>query len=85
MVSMSKGGGEDMEVRVEDQIVAEGMDGGDGSEFAIGEIEASKASRRVSVAVWKRRWRRWRRSRRLRKMPRRILGMVKTNWRWGTS
>jgi hypothetical protein len=33
-------GGEDVEVRVEDQIVAEGVDGGDGSEFAIGEIEA---------------------------------------------
>ncbi len=34
-------GGEDVEVRVEDQIVAEGVDGGDGSEFAIGEVEAS--------------------------------------------
>lgn len=33
-------GGEDMEVRVEDEVVAEGVDGGDGSEFAIGEIEA---------------------------------------------
>jgi len=30
-------GGEDVEVRVEDQIVAEGVDGGDGSEFAVGE------------------------------------------------
>jgi hypothetical protein len=36
-------GGEDVEVRVEDQIVAEGVDGGDGSEFAIGEVEASAA------------------------------------------
>jgi hypothetical protein len=33
-------GSEDVEVRVEDQVVAEGVDGGDGSEFAIGEIEA---------------------------------------------
>lgn len=32
-------GGEDMEVRVEDQIIAESVDGGDGSEFALGEIE----------------------------------------------
>jgi hypothetical protein len=34
-------GGEDVEVRVEDQVIAEGVDGGDGSEFAIGEIEAN--------------------------------------------
>jgi hypothetical protein len=34
-------GGEDMEVRVEDQIIAKSVDGGDGSEFAVGEIEAS--------------------------------------------
>jgi len=33
-------GGEDVEVGVEDQIVAEGVDGGDGSEFAFGEVEA---------------------------------------------
>ncbi len=33
-------GGEDVEVGVEDQIVAEGVDGGDGSEFAVGEVEA---------------------------------------------
>ena len=33
-------GGEDVEVRVEDQVIAEGVDGGDGSEFAVGEIEA---------------------------------------------
>ncbi len=33
-------GSEDMEVRVEDQVIAEGVDGGDGSEFAVGEIEA---------------------------------------------
>jgi len=32
-------GGEDVEVRVEDEVVAESVDGGDGSEFAIGEIE----------------------------------------------
>jgi hypothetical protein len=35
-----------------------------------------------AVAVWKRWVRRWRR---LRKMPRSTRGMVKTNWRWGTS
>ena len=33
-------GGEDVEMRVEDQVVAEGVDGGDGTEFAVGEIEA---------------------------------------------
>jgi hypothetical protein len=33
-------GSEDVEVRVEDQVVAEGVDGGDGSEFAIGKVEA---------------------------------------------
>ena len=33
-------GGEDVEVGVEDEVVAEGVDGGDGGEFAIGEIEA---------------------------------------------
>lgn len=33
-------GGEDVEVGVEDQIIAEGVDGGDGSEFAIWEVEA---------------------------------------------
>ena len=33
-------GGEDVEVGVEDQIVAEGVDGGDGTEFAVGEVEA---------------------------------------------
>jgi hypothetical protein len=33
-------GGEDVEVGVEDEVVAEGVDGGDGSEFASGEIEA---------------------------------------------
>ena len=32
-------GGEDVEVRVKDEVVAEGVDGGDGSEFAIGEVE----------------------------------------------
>jgi hypothetical protein len=31
---------EDVEVGVEDEVIAEGVDGGDGSEFAIGEIEA---------------------------------------------
>ena len=45
-------------------------------------LSAKKVSRRVSVAVWKRWVRSWRR---LRKMPRRTLGMVKTNWRCGTS
>ena len=33
-------GGEDVEVGVENQIIAEGVDGGDGCEFSIGEIEA---------------------------------------------
>jgi hypothetical protein len=33
-------GGEDVEVGVEDEVVAKSVDGGDGSEFAIGEIEA---------------------------------------------
>jgi hypothetical protein len=33
-------GGEDVEVGVEDEVVAKGVDGGDGSEFAIGEVEA---------------------------------------------
>jgi hypothetical protein len=33
-------GGEDVEVGVEDEVVAESVDGGDGSEFAIREIEA---------------------------------------------
>jgi hypothetical protein len=33
-------GGEDMEVRVEDQVIAKSVDGGDGTEFALGEIEA---------------------------------------------
>jgi hypothetical protein len=48
MVSMSKGGGggrgsvtipsqRPWRRRVEDQIIAEGVDGGDGSEFAVGE------------------------------------------------
>lgn len=36
-------GGEDVEMRVEDQVIAEGVDGGDGSEFAVGEIEAGAA------------------------------------------
>ncbi len=33
-------GGEDMEVRVKDQIIAESVDGGDGTEFALGELES---------------------------------------------
>ena len=33
-------GSEDVEVRVEDQVIAEGVNGGDGSEFALGEVEA---------------------------------------------
>jgi hypothetical protein len=32
-------GGEDVEVGVEDEVVAEGVDGGDGSEFTVGKIE----------------------------------------------
>jgi hypothetical protein len=34
-------GSEDMEMRVEDQIIAEGVDGGDGSDAAVGKVEAS--------------------------------------------
>lgn len=33
-------GSEDVEVRVEDQVIAEGVNGGDGTEFAFGEVEA---------------------------------------------
>jgi len=33
-------GGEDVEMGMEDEVVAEGVDGGDGAEFAVGEIEA---------------------------------------------
>ena len=33
-------GSEDVEVRVEDEVIAEGVNGGDGSEFALGEVEA---------------------------------------------
>jgi hypothetical protein len=32
-------GGEDVEVGVEDEVVAESVDGGDGGEFALGEVE----------------------------------------------
>lgn len=32
-------GGEEVEVRVEDEVVAEGVDGGDGTEFSMGEVE----------------------------------------------
>jgi hypothetical protein len=34
-------GGEDMEVGVEDQIIAESVDGGDGTDAAVGKVEAS--------------------------------------------
>lgn len=33
-------GGEDMQVGMEDEVVSEGVDGGNGTEFAVGEIEA---------------------------------------------
>jgi len=33
-------GGEDVEVRMEDEVIAEGVDAGDGGEFPIGEVEA---------------------------------------------
>jgi hypothetical protein len=33
-------GGKDVEVRVENEVVAESVDGGDAPEFAVGEIEA---------------------------------------------
>jgi hypothetical protein len=32
-------GSEDVEVRVEDQVIAEGVDGGDGSDATVREIE----------------------------------------------
>jgi hypothetical protein len=32
-------GGEDVEMRVEEEVAAEGVDGGDGTEFAVGEVE----------------------------------------------
>jgi hypothetical protein len=37
-------GGEDMEVRVEDEVVAEGVDGGDGPEFSVGKAETGAES-----------------------------------------
>jgi hypothetical protein len=37
-------GGEDMEVRVKDQIIAESVDGGDGTEFAVGQLESDAES-----------------------------------------
>ena len=33
-------GGEDMEVRVKDQIIAESVDGGDGAEFPVGQLQS---------------------------------------------
>jgi hypothetical protein len=33
-------GGEDVEVRMEDEVVAEGVDGGDGSELPVGQLES---------------------------------------------
>ena len=36
-------GSEDVEVRVEDQVIAEGVDGGDGSDAAAGKVEAGAA------------------------------------------
>ena len=33
-------GGEDVEVGMEDEVIAEGVDSGDGGEFPIGEVEA---------------------------------------------
>jgi hypothetical protein len=36
-------GGEDVEVGVEDQVIAEGVDGGDCTDAAIGEVEAGAA------------------------------------------
>lgn len=34
------GGGEDVKVGMEDEVVTEGLDGGDGGELAVGEVEA---------------------------------------------
>ena len=33
-------GGEDVEVGMKDEVIAEGVDSGDGGEFPIGEVEA---------------------------------------------
>jgi hypothetical protein len=43
------GGGEDVEVGVENKVVAKGLDGGNGGELAIGEIEAG--GRRVAPST----------------------------------
>ena len=34
-------GGQDMDMRMEDQVIAEGVDGGDGSNATVGKIETS--------------------------------------------
>ena len=34
------GGGQDMEVRMEDEVVAKALHGGDGGELAVGKVEA---------------------------------------------
>jgi len=45
-------GGEDMEVRVEDEVIAEGVDGRGGGEAAAGQVEArAKGVAQHSVAV----------------------------------
>gem|GEM_PF-4368313 len=76
-------GGEDMQVGMEEEVVPEGVDGSDSAEFSIGEVEAeAEVIPEALAGGGERRVRRWRR---LRKMPRRTLGMVKTNWQCGTS
>ena len=68
-------GGEEVEVGMKDEGIAEGMNGSSSGDATRGmPSRVRKASSRNSVAVWKRR-----RCLRLRKMPRSIFGKV--NWR----
>jgi hypothetical protein len=73
------GGGDDVEVGVEDEVIAERLHSGDGGELPVWEIETGvNQSCKQAMALWKRRVRSLRR---FRKMPRSGFGIVKTNWR----
>ena len=76
-------GGKDVEVGVEDEVVAEGVDSGDGSDAALGEAEAGAEGvlegggggveeEGEELAAFA-------------EDAAQDRGMVKTNWRWGTS